>query len=149
MHTKSFARAVTISRFFANTLKNETGSLADLLGPGLEALVSRRGYRASASSDGLRLEVRAPTLELTWTPPQEFIQTPQSRERGVVDMRLNLLATLSGQTQPVLDFERAVQARVPEERFTEVMDAMLEDALIAFLVELENRLPAAEGSSTP
>ena len=155
IHSESFARAITISRFFANRLENETGSLADLLGPGVEALASRRGYRASqlpdssapspVDSEHSRLEIRASTLELTWTPPQVFIQTPQARERGVVELRLNLRATFSGQEQPLLDFERAVQARVPEERFTDVMDAMLEDALIAFLIELENRIPIPGG----
>ncbi|MCB1315333.1 MAG: hypothetical protein KDK27_05220, partial [Leptospiraceae bacterium] len=48
-HRSDWARASTISRFFAGRVDNSTGSLAQLIEPTLREILFRRGYRVARS----------------------------------------------------------------------------------------------------
>ncbi|MCR9142032.1 MAG: hypothetical protein NXI24_07255 [bacterium] len=103
MDDASWAKALTISRFFFSSVENRSGSPRDLLAPGLREILRQGGYRTApgflpddreaaagenpeseSQSESLVLDVFAERNQLLWLPPREFIQTPKARARGTV-----------------------------------------------------------------
>jgi hypothetical protein len=116
MEDASWAKALTISRFFFSGVKNRTGSPRDLLEPGIREILRQRGYRVApellapdenengvaAPVDGdLVFEAFAERNQLLWLPPREFIQTPRARARGTVRVDLAVRSRLFRTHAPV------------------------------------------------
>lgn len=140
-----FARAYTVSRFFSTRVKNQSGSLADLLEPALKEALRRRGYRA-ACPGALDLEIEAEEFALLWLPPREFIQTPVAREKGEVRLEVALTTSGGGAGAPDAKFRfedrRSVRAAPGQE--VAFLEHMTSTALNAFALEFLRFLPAAD-----
>lgn len=159
-----WARAVTISRFFASRVENRTGTLRELLTPAVEEALRRRGYRSAAvAGDGAgpagevdrRLEIALEAAEILWLPPQEFIQTPTPRRDGRVRLRFRIETRLNAPDAadvaagapagPLFEREWNAEREVPVTpgRQSEVMGELTAETLRAYALFLANELPPA------
>ncbi len=139
-----FARAYAVSRFFSTGIRNESGSLAQLLEPALREALRRRGYRLACASD-LDLEFRAEEAALLWLPPREFIQTPVAREKGEVRLDLVITAEISapGKLRTAFRFEDRRTVRAAPGQEVAFLEHMTATALNACALEFLRFLPAA------
>jgi len=159
-----WARAVTISRFFATRVENRSGTLAELLRPAVAEALRRRGYRrvpadiADADADAannakqsararpdLALRVRIDRAELLWLPPQEFIQTPTPRRDGRVRLDFRLHAQLGVAEDDAIvfaeDWSAMREVPVTPGSQARVMGELTTETLRAFALFLANELP--------
>lgn len=132
-----FARAYSYYRIFSSRLTNETGSLTDLLQPGIVEALRRRGIGICEScSDSM--EIKFTRTVAVWMPPREFIETPNPKERGQVFVEFQIETTFRGRVLPVFEHKRAVAAFPGEE--TNVMSLEVRRALRAYLEWLMGEL---------
>lgn len=132
-----FARAYSYYRIFSSRLTNETGSVAELLRPGVAEALRRRGIAVCETcSDSI--EIKLTRIYAVWMPPREFIETPNPKERGQVFVEFQMETTFRGRALPVFEHKRAVAAFPGEE--TDVMSLEVRRALRAYLEWLMGEL---------
>ena len=76
---------------FYRRMENTTGSIRKLLGPAVEEVIRRRGYRlvraGAKESTEYELELELKRAEQTWKPAAEFIQSPTASRPGKAEIR--------------------------------------------------------------
>jgi hypothetical protein len=134
-----FARAYSYYRIFSSRLENETGSLHDLLLPGVTESLRRKGLGVCENCSDL-LEINISRSRAVWLPPREFIETPTPKERGEVIVEFRIETVFRG--KPLLPFEhnRAIRAFPGEE--TNVLSLEVRRALRSYLEWLMGQLSA-------
>ncbi len=131
-----FARAYSYYRIFSSRLENETGSLRDLLLPGVTEALRRQGQGVCENCTDV-LEINIVRSRAVWLPPREFIETPTPRERGEVVIEFKIETTLRGRRLEDFEHNRAVAAFPGEE--TNVLSLEVRRALRSYLEWLMSR----------
>lgn len=132
-----FARAYSYYRIFSSRLHNETGSLKDLLLPGAEEAMRRRGL-GICSDCAESLEIHIARAIAVWMPPREFIETPNPKERGQIFVEFQIETRLRGRQLAVFEHKRAIAAFPGEE--TNVLSLEVRRGLRAYLEWLMEQL---------
>lgn len=132
-----FARAYSYYRIFSSRMHNETGSLKELLLPGVTEAMRRRGLGVCAEC-AESLEIHIALASAVWMPPREFIETPNPKERGQIFVDFKIETRLRGRQLEVFEHKRAVAAFPGEE--TNVLSLEVRRALRSYLEWLMEQL---------
>lgn len=95
---RPWLKAVTVSRFFSSGIPNKSGTLYDLLEDAVSEMLRRKGYRMQCEKDSKKLEINIEQALIRWVPPQEFIQTPEPRYPGKVQIRFSAQYVYEGKS---------------------------------------------------
>ena len=99
IETKRWVKALSISRLFFRGIKNESGSIKNLLEPKIKEIIINSGYvlyeENSETLPDLILNINIEKNILIWLPPFEFIQTPSPSRKGEIRLDFKIITNFS------------------------------------------------------